>query len=74
MKPLPNLDDGAAMAKLGRLSALRSARADVLHELREVATKLLHSSGDDGPHIDAARALLDRLEHVCSLESREYRR
>jgi hypothetical protein len=74
MKPLPNLDDSAAMARLGRLSALRSARAEVLHELRDTASKLLNGPGDDGPHIAAARALLDRLDLVCSLESKEYRR
>jgi hypothetical protein len=70
MKPLPNLEDSAAMARLGRLSA----RNGVLHDMRDSSTKLLHGSGDDGLHIVALRQLLDQLEFIISLESKEYRR
>ena len=72
MKPIPNLGDAAAMARLGRLSALRSARADALHGLRDCAQRLLSGQHDDGAQIADARALLDRLEEIAGLEATEY--
>jgi hypothetical protein len=72
MKPLPNLNDDAAMARLGRLSALRSHRADTLHALRDCASRLLSGQHDDAALIAEARGLLDRLEEIVGLEAREY--
>ena len=72
MKPLPNLNDDAAMARLGRLSALRSHRADTLHALRDCASKLLSGQHDDAALIDEARGLLDRLEDVARHEQTIY--
>ena len=74
MRALPDLNDTAAMARLGRLSALRSARADVLHELRDTAARLLSGQHDDGSEISRARELLDRLELVIGMERTEYGR
>jgi len=74
MKPLPNLNDDAAMARLGRLSALRSHRADTLHALRDCASKLLSGQHADAALIAEARGLLDRLEDVAQMERGEYGR
>lgn len=74
MKPLPDLSDSAAMAKLGRLSALRSHRADTLHALRDCAARLLSGQHDDAALIADARGLLDRLEEVARMEAGEYGR
>lgn len=74
MKPLPDLSDSAAMAKLGRLSALRSHRADTLHALRDCASRLLSGQHDDAALISEARGLLDRLEEVVQIERGEYGR
>lgn len=73
MKPLPDLSDSAAMAKLGRLSALRSHRTDTLHALRDCASKLLSCQHDEVALIAEARGLLDRLEEVARREAGEYR-
>lgn len=72
MKPLPNLDDSAAMVKLGRLSALRSYRADTLHALRDCSQRLLSGQHDDAAQIAEARDLLARLEEVAGLERMIY--
>lgn len=72
MRPLPDLANAAAMAKLGRLSALRSARADTLHALRDTTARLLSGQHDDAAEIVQARGLLDRLQAVIDLERSEY--
>lgn len=72
MKPLPNLNDDAAMARLGRLSALRSHRTDTLHALRDCAQRLLSGQHDDAGLIAEARGLLSRLEEVAGLERTIY--
>lgn len=64
LRPLPNLDDASAMAKLGRLSALRSARLDAMHELRDVAARLLSGQSDEAKEIATARVILDRLDEI----------
>jgi hypothetical protein len=69
LRPLPNVDDAAAMAKLGRLSALRSARLDVMHALRDVASRLMSGQSDELKEIAEARLLLDRLEEINGIEA-----
>ena len=67
LRPLPKLDDAAAMAKLGRLTAIRSARLDAMHDLRDCATQLQHAELDatyQARVIEAARACLDRIEEL----------
>lgn len=69
LRPLPNLDDAAAMARLGRLSALRSARLDALHDLRDACTRIQSGAGSAQEHdIADARACLDRIERINELE------
>ena len=59
------------MVKLGRLSAIRSARLDTLHDLRDATTRLLnYSSKDEDADIKTARACLDRLEELRQIEVR----
>jgi hypothetical protein len=69
LRPLPKLDDAAVMARLGRLSALRNARLDALHALRDSIVRLQGAQCDDLAEIASARACLDRLETVIALES-----
>ena len=67
LRPLPKLGDDAAMAKLGRLSAIRSARLDAMHDLRDCATQLQRAEIDADEQarvIEAARACLDRIEEL----------
>lgn len=67
LRPLPDLDDAAAMAKLGRLSALRSARLDALHELRDVVTRIQAGHTDGIEEVQSARAALNRLEELAGI-------
>ena len=52
LRPIPDLTNDQAMSKLGRLSAIRNARADALHELRDACVEgfrtgpALTASGD----------------------------
>ena len=54
LRPLPDKSNTAALAKLGWLAAIRSARLDALHELRDCVTRL--QSHNDTEDIQAARA------------------
>ena len=67
LRPLPDKSNREALAKLGWLAAIRSARLDALHELRDCVTRLQHHS--DTEDIQAARAALDRLEQLNALEN-----
>lgn len=67
LRPLPNLEDEKAMAKLGRLSALRSARLDAVHDLRDAVTQLNSAACNEDDAIKAARAAIDRLEALQKL-------
>ncbi len=70
LRPLPKLDDDAAMMKLGRLSAIRSARLDALHDLRDVVTRLLSgSSSNEAADTLLARELLDRIDALNRLST-----
>ena len=72
IRPLPKLDDDAVMARLGRLSALRSARLDALHDLRDAAQCLQSRQDDDAAeYIATCRACLDRLEVLTALEAKQ---
>ncbi|WP_421883197.1 hypothetical protein [Methylibium sp.] len=68
LRPIPDLDDAAAMAKLGRLSALRNARLDAAHALRDAVVRIQSGQADDLAEINLARAALDRLEEVIGIE------
>jgi hypothetical protein len=64
LRPIPDLDNAQAMTKLGRLSAIRSARMDATNELRDVVTRLQGTSADVRAEIEAARVALTRLEEL----------
>lgn len=68
LRPLPDLDDATAMAKLGRLSALRNARLDAAHALRDAVTRIQSGQADDLAEVRMARAALDRLEEIVGIE------
>lgn len=74
LRRLPDLDDKSAMARLGRLSALRSARLDAVHALRDAVTRLQSAQCDDAAEIAAAREALERIAVVCILEDAESER
>ena len=71
IRALPDLSNEAAMAKLGRLSALRSARLDAVHELRDCYTQMQSDLADYLPTIQRARGCLDRLEELANLERQQ---
>lgn len=60
MKPLPNLDDDAAMLAAGKRSALHFARKDAHEELRDAHTNMQGA--------DAARLLLHARKAVAASE------
>lgn len=67
LRPLPDLQDEEAMTKLGRLSAIRNAKLDALHLLRDCAVRLQSQQGDEIQDIQLARTALDRLEELSKL-------
>ena len=74
LRPLPNLESEEAMAKLGRLSALRSAKLDALQQLRDAVTGLNsqnHTADRDLVFIGQGREALDRIEQIIELESKQ---
>lgn len=74
LRPLPNLESEEAMAKLGRLSALRSAKLDALHQLRDAVTGLNSQNNlvdRDIELIGQGREALDRIEQIINLESKQ---
>ena len=67
MKPLPNLNDEAAMLRRGKLSALGSARNDAAETLRDACTRLQACDyGDIAKHVAEADAALVRLLVIVS--------
>lgn len=63
LRPLPDLDNAASLAKLGREYALREAWRDAIAQLRDAVTGL------NSPHEDAQdRSLRDAREAVERLE------
>ena len=67
LRPLPDKSNREALAKLGWLAAIRSARLDALHELRDCTTHLQSNITQEA--IDSARAALDRLEQLNAVEN-----
>ena len=70
LRPLPDKSNAEALAKLGWLTALRNARLDALHELRDAVTRMQSNNAHSANSIDiqAARAALDRIEEINALE------
>lgn len=67
LRPLPDLTNSEVMAKLGRASALRNARLDALHEMRDAVVRLQNNVSFDSTEIETIRDCLTRLEQVNEL-------
>lgn len=67
LRPLPDLENSEAMQKLGRASALRNARLDALHEMRDAVVRLQNNVSFDSTEIETIRDCLTRLEQVTEL-------
>jgi uncharacterized sporulation protein YeaH/YhbH (DUF444 family) len=67
LRPLPDLENSEAMQKLGRASALRNARLDALHEMRDAVVRLQNNVSFDSTEIETIRDCLTRLEQVNEL-------
>ena len=69
LRPLPDLDNAQAMTKLGRLSALRNARADALHELRDCVVRLQSPNGDFSVEAPIIETCIQRLKEIECLQA-----
>jgi len=68
MKPLPNLEDAAAMILRGKRSILGSARNDAAEALRDACVLCQSADWDELPaHAAKAREAASRLIDVSSL-------
>lgn len=67
LRPLPDLQDTDNMARLGRLSAIRSARLDALHDMRDAVVRLQNGSSIDSVELKVVRDCVERLEHLEQL-------
>jgi hypothetical protein len=68
LRPLPNFDDKEALSKLGRLHAIRNARLDAVHQLRDSLVQLQHGGAAEIAAIANARSALDRIEQLNEIE------
>lgn len=64
LRPLPDIENSEAMQKLGRASALRNARLDALHEMRDAVVRLQNGVSFDSIEIQTIRECLDRLTQI----------
>jgi len=64
LRPLPDIENSEAMKKLGRASALRNARLDALHEMRDAVVRLQNGVSFDSVEIQTIRECLDRLAQI----------
>lgn len=68
MKPLPKLDDEAAMLARGRRSVLASARNEACEALRDAVTQAQSMPfGEAGKCLDDAEQAIKRLRDVAAL-------
>lgn len=67
LRPLPDLSNKDGMAKLGALSALRTARADALHLLRDAVVRLQNASSIDSIEIASCEEALQRLKDINAM-------
>ena len=64
---MPDLTNSEVMAKLGRASALRNARLDAIHAMRDAVVRLQNNVSFDSTEIETIRDCLTRLEQVNEL-------
>lgn len=68
MKPLPDLDNEAAMLKRGRLSSIASARKEAAETLRDAYTLMQSNDWADlAAHARVARDASDRLVTLAAM-------
>lgn len=68
MRPLPNLDDEAAMLKRGRLSAIYAARKEAAETLRDAFTLMQSNDwADMAAHARVAKDAADRLITLAAM-------
>lgn len=67
---LPDLKDTERMARVGRLSILKSERRKAAERLRDSLIPIINGTGD-GFVIDAAREAIDDIEKIDTLISAE---
>ncbi len=68
LRPLPNLDDAIAMQALGKHHALRNARLDAIHALRDAVVRMQSGQCDEAKERASARAALDRLDALAEID------
>jgi hypothetical protein len=67
VKPLPNLDDTAAMLLRGKRSALAAARNEAESELRDAFTCLQGDWDGYAQRLSKVKECVTRLDTVCIL-------
>jgi hypothetical protein len=71
MKPLPNLEDEAAMLLRGRRSALMSARNEAVEEVRNLLIAVqVHNQVDLSDAAITLRELAQRFDALAGMEER----
>jgi len=71
VKPLPDLNDAAAMAARGRRSVLMSARNEACEELRDVSVAIQRCdvfNDDVSEFVKRGHAALDRLQQLHGMK------
>lgn len=69
LRPIQDLNNSQAMEKLGRLSALRSHRADALHMMRDAVVRLQNASSIDSVELGTIELCVKRLREIELLQS-----
>lgn len=72
LRPLPDLTNSEVMAKLGRASALRNARLDAIHAMRDAVVRLQTAASFDSVELPIIKACVERLEQLSELDNREH--
>ncbi len=68
MKPLPNINDEAAMLERGKRSALHAARQDAAQALRDASTLVQGAEWHElRGHAEAARQAAERLLTLAAM-------
>ena len=69
LRPLPDLTNSEVMAKLGRTSALRNARLDAIHAMRDAVVRLQNAASFDSVELPIIKDCVERLEQLNELSS-----
>ena len=71
LRPLPDLTNSEVMAKLGRASALRNARLDAIHAMRDAVVRLQNAASFDSVELPIIKDCIERIEKLNELSSRQ---